>query len=159
MGLAYSFRDSVQYHHGGKLGSMQADLVLEEPRVLHVDPKAARRRLCITVARCEHIYDISKPWFYSNTLPLTRPHLLIVPLPMGQTYSNHHTPLWALLETKSLNTNTIHPSGCPRTQCPGSSWSCHRWASQLLKQVICIHFYQSYQFSVSAEPWHKIMEF
>ena len=30
MGLAYSFRDSVHYHHGGKHGSIQADMVLEE---------------------------------------------------------------------------------------------------------------------------------
>jgi hypothetical protein len=30
MGLAYSFRGSVHYHHGWKHGSMQADLVLEE---------------------------------------------------------------------------------------------------------------------------------
>jgi hypothetical protein len=29
-----------------------------------------------------------------DTLPLTRPHLLIVPLPaLSQAYSNHHTPL------------------------------------------------------------------
>lgn len=28
---------------------------------------------------------------HSDTLPLTRLHLLIVPLPMGQAYSNHHT--------------------------------------------------------------------
>ena len=46
MGLAYSFRGSVHYHHGKKHGSQQADMVLEkELRVLHFDPKAARRRL------------------------------------------------------------------------------------------------------------------
>jgi phenylalanyl-tRNA synthetase beta subunit len=43
--LAYRFRGSVHYHHGGKHGSIQADVVLEELRVLHFDPKAARRRL------------------------------------------------------------------------------------------------------------------
>ena len=41
MGLAYSFRGSVRYHHGGKHGSLQADMVLEELRVLHLDPQAA----------------------------------------------------------------------------------------------------------------------
>ena len=40
--LAYSLRGSVHYH-GRKHGSMQADMVLEQPRVLHLNPKAARR--------------------------------------------------------------------------------------------------------------------
>jgi len=31
-----SFRGSVHYHHGGKHGRVQADMVLEEPRVLHL---------------------------------------------------------------------------------------------------------------------------
>ena len=44
LGLAYSFRGSVHYHHGGKHGSMPADTVLEkELRVLHLDRKAARK--------------------------------------------------------------------------------------------------------------------
>jgi hypothetical protein len=33
LGLAYSFRDLVHYQNGGKHGSVQADEVLEEPRV------------------------------------------------------------------------------------------------------------------------------
>ena len=45
MGLAYSFRGLVHYHHGGEHGSMQADMVLDQLGVLHLDPKAARRRL------------------------------------------------------------------------------------------------------------------
>jgi hypothetical protein len=40
--LAYSFGGSVPYHHGGKPGSMQADSVLEELRVLPLDLEAAR---------------------------------------------------------------------------------------------------------------------
>jgi len=37
LGLAYSFRGSVHHHHGGKHGSVQADLVLEkELSVLHI---------------------------------------------------------------------------------------------------------------------------
>jgi hypothetical protein len=35
----------------GKLGSKQADMVLEEPKVLHLDLPAARRRLCSTLGR------------------------------------------------------------------------------------------------------------
>ena len=48
LGLAYSFKGLVHYHHGERRwehGSLQADLVLEEPRVLHLDAKATRRRL------------------------------------------------------------------------------------------------------------------
>jgi hypothetical protein len=45
LGLAYSFRGSVHYHQGRKHGSLQADMVLEELRVLQLDLKAARRRL------------------------------------------------------------------------------------------------------------------
>ena len=40
LGLAYSFRGSVHYHHGGRHGSVQADMVLEELRVLHLDLQA-----------------------------------------------------------------------------------------------------------------------
>jgi hypothetical protein len=29
LGLAYSFRGSVHYHHGGKYGRVQADMVLK----------------------------------------------------------------------------------------------------------------------------------
>jgi hypothetical protein len=45
LGLAYRFRDSVHYHHDRKHGSIQADMVLEEPRALHLDSKAAGIRL------------------------------------------------------------------------------------------------------------------
>jgi hypothetical protein len=42
--LAYSFRDFIHYHHGGKYGSMQTDIVLEkEYRVPCLDPQAAGR--------------------------------------------------------------------------------------------------------------------
>jgi hypothetical protein len=39
--LAYSFRGSVHCHHDGKHDSVQADMVLEELRVLYPDPQAA----------------------------------------------------------------------------------------------------------------------
>jgi hypothetical protein len=37
------FQRSSPFHHGRKHGSMQADVVLEEPRVLHLDPLATEK--------------------------------------------------------------------------------------------------------------------
>jgi hypothetical protein len=34
LGLAYSFRGLLHYHHGGEHGRVQAGTELEEPRVL-----------------------------------------------------------------------------------------------------------------------------
>jgi hypothetical protein len=66
-------------------------MVLEmELRVLHLDLKAARRRLECHSGQSLSIEDL-KACPHSDTLPLTWPYLLIVPLPMGQTYSNHHS--------------------------------------------------------------------
>jgi hypothetical protein len=45
LGLVYSFSGLSHYHHDRKHGSIQADLVLEELRVLHLDLQAARKRL------------------------------------------------------------------------------------------------------------------
>jgi hypothetical protein len=42
---AYSFRDSVHYHHGKRYGIVQANLVPKEPSSLHLDLKTARRQL------------------------------------------------------------------------------------------------------------------
>jgi hypothetical protein len=39
LGLAYRFWGSVQYYHGRKHGSVQAGMVLEELRVLHLVQK------------------------------------------------------------------------------------------------------------------------
>ena len=40
--LLFSLRGSVHYHHGGKHGIMQADMVLEKAlTVLYLDPQAA----------------------------------------------------------------------------------------------------------------------
>ena len=39
LGLASGFRSSIPYH--GEHGSVLASMVLEELRVLHLDPKAA----------------------------------------------------------------------------------------------------------------------
>ena len=42
IGLTYSMRGSVHYHHGGKYGSVQADMMMEELKVLQLDPQAAK---------------------------------------------------------------------------------------------------------------------
>jgi hypothetical protein len=67
---AYRFRGSV-YHHG----SAQADMGLEELRVLHL-LKTTRRRL----ATRQHGLDLKAP-AHSDTPTPTRSHLLIVLLP------------------------------------------------------------------------------
>jgi hypothetical protein len=97
LGLAYRFRGSVHYHHGRKHGSIQADVVLEESRVLYFESKAARNRLA---ARKRISFTLGGGWSRpfsqgrtsSNkaTPTPTKPHLLIVPLSMGQAYSNHY---------------------------------------------------------------------
>jgi hypothetical protein len=43
IGAGLQFRGSVHYHHGRKHGSVQADMVLEELRVLQLDPQATGR--------------------------------------------------------------------------------------------------------------------
>jgi hypothetical protein len=93
--LAYSFRGSVQYHHGGNHGSMQADIVLKELRVLHLYLKAARGDFLLQAAR-RRVFPLAlnraltlgapKACLPSDILPPTRPtysskatHLLIMP--------------------------------------------------------------------------------
>jgi hypothetical protein len=109
--LAYSFRGLVLYHHGRKYGIMKADMVLEELRVLHLELKAARRRLSSTSSQEEILvpplgevaYETLKPTptvtkflrqgqTYTNkaTPPVgqTFKHMSL----WGQTYSNYHRP-------------------------------------------------------------------
>ena len=59
---------------------MHADMVLKELKVLHLDLQAAGETMCHT----RHSLSIGDcKAHYSDTLIPTRPHLLIVPLPMG----------------------------------------------------------------------------
>ena len=99
LGLANSFRSRVHYSHGWSHGSLQADMVLEEPRVLHLDPKAARKTVIwrqpgggslSTLGGAQALGDL-KAHLYKDTLPLASPHLLIVPLPMGPAYANDYS--------------------------------------------------------------------
>jgi hypothetical protein len=50
--LSYSFISLAHCHHGRKHGSMQTDMALEkEVKVLHLDLKAAKMMVLITLAR------------------------------------------------------------------------------------------------------------
>jgi hypothetical protein len=62
LGMVYSFKGLVHYHHGEKHETLQADIVLEKPRLLHLDLKASRRLF-------------SKACLLSDTLLPTRPHI------------------------------------------------------------------------------------
>ena len=53
---------------------MQADLVLEEPKVLHLDPNAARRRLSSTLGGAWALGDLIA-YLHIDTPPPIRPHL------------------------------------------------------------------------------------
>jgi hypothetical protein len=75
MGLAYRFRGVVHNHHGRNHASTQAYLVLEEPRAHYLELKAARGRLSFHTGQNLGIGDL-KAHLLSDTLPLTRPHLL-----------------------------------------------------------------------------------
>ena len=90
MGLAYRFCGSVHYRHSGKHGSMQADMALEELRVLHLVLKkqekttvfqAARRRVSKPTPTVTHFLQQGHTCSNKATPAPTRPHLLIVPLP------------------------------------------------------------------------------
>jgi hypothetical protein len=42
--LAYRFGGLVHYHHSQKYGGVKANMVLEEPKVPHLDWQAAERK-------------------------------------------------------------------------------------------------------------------
>jgi hypothetical protein len=78
LGLASRFRGSVHYHHGGRHGGVQANMVLEkELRVLRLDPQAAEGSHTGYSLSIGHL----KAHPDSGTFPPTRPHLLTLPLP------------------------------------------------------------------------------
>jgi hypothetical protein len=68
---------------------MQADIVLEELRVLHLDPQAAGNwtphwgmHIYIYIYIYIYIHPTPKDYPLSDILPSTRPYLLIMSLPM-----------------------------------------------------------------------------
>ena len=106
LGLAFSFRCFMHYHHSWKYGSVQAGMVLEEPRVLHHDLKSAWRRLSSTSSQEETLFShwaeiehrrpqsLPKQWHTSSnkaTPTPIRPYILIMLLPMIK-----HSNTWIL---------------------------------------------------------------
>jgi hypothetical protein len=73
---------------------MQADMMLEKLRILHLVLKATRRELVSTSSQQGNLFHTGwslsirtlKDFLHSGTLLPTRSHLLILPLPMGQAY-------------------------------------------------------------------------
>jgi hypothetical protein len=61
--------------------------VLGEWGVLHLDPKAAKERCILHWVKLVHRSPQAHP--HSDTLPLTRPHLLIVPHSHTYGYAGH----------------------------------------------------------------------
>jgi len=58
------------YHHARKHGSMQADMMLEELKVLHPDPKATRRRLFSSGSHEETLFQTGQGLSTRNTKSL-----------------------------------------------------------------------------------------
>lgn len=56
--LAYSFRGLVHYHYRTH-GCLQADMMLEEARVLHHDMKAAKKRLSSACSQEERLRTLA----------------------------------------------------------------------------------------------------
>jgi hypothetical protein len=78
LGLTYRFIGSVCYHLGRKHGSIQAGMVQEELRVLHLVLKATRGKLLFFLKTHPH----------SDTLPPARPHLPKVLLPGSSIFKS-----------------------------------------------------------------------
>ena len=86
------FEVLVHYYQVGKHDGIQIDVVVDkELKVLQLDPLATQGDFV------PHWYGLSifylKAHHHSDTLSPTRPHLLIVSLPMSQVYGSHHIQL------------------------------------------------------------------
>ena len=69
-------------------------------RVLHLYLRGSQEEAFFYTGQSLSVRAL-KVCLYSETLPLTRPHLLIVPVPMGQECSNHHSHLctiWSIVK-------------------------------------------------------------
>jgi hypothetical protein len=73
----------------------------KELRVLHLDLKAAWRRLSFVLGGAQALGAL-KASLLSNTLLLTRPHLLIMPLTLCGSSTQTHE----YMRTKSIQTTT-----------------------------------------------------
>ena len=98
MELAYRLRGSVHYHYGRKHGSIQAGMVLELLRVLHLHPKAARRRVLKptpTVTPSNKAIPTSRPCLLQGHIHSIRPHLIIVTLLGPRIFKSPQDPFLA----------------------------------------------------------------
>ena len=101
LGLAYSFRGLVHYQYGGKQGRVQADLVPEILKILHLDHQETEKGLSSLGSQDEPMIlrwaklGIGDPKAcpHSEALPPTslnllqqRPHHLIVPFAVGRAF-------------------------------------------------------------------------
>jgi len=98
--IAKRSKGSVHYHQGGREhGSIQAGMVQEELRDLHLHLKAARGRLSIP----RQLGGGSPSPPHSDTLPPTRAHLLLVPLPGPSICKPSHLVRWQWLCGGEMN--------------------------------------------------------
>jgi hypothetical protein len=88
--LAYSFKSLIHNPYDGKHGSVQVDMELKDPRVLHFKPQSAEGNFVPHWVELEHWRPQSHR--HNDTLLQTRPHLLIVLFPMVQAFK--HLSLW-----------------------------------------------------------------
>jgi len=132
LGLAYRFWGSVHYHQGGSIAASR-QAWCRRSWVLHLHQKEARNRL--SILRQLGGGSISPP--HSDTLPLTKPHLLIVPL-LGQAYANHHSVRYP--GTGVTNSCKL-PRGCWEL-IPGPLWKQPVLLNHLSSthQVLTMHF-------------------
>ena len=86
LGLAYSFRDLVHYHQGWKHGSMQADMVLEEPRVVDIDSRVVR--IDCDIGHSLSIGDLSAYLHSDTLLPIRSCHLTVTPYGQALTHTS-----------------------------------------------------------------------
>lgn len=95
---------------------MQADLVLGESRVLHLNPKTVWSRLLLQAARRRGLVGLEYRDFkarpHSDSLPSTRPLFLIVPFLVGQAFK--HTS--SLLGAKLIQTTTLTKTNSIKSQ-------------------------------------------
>ena len=89
MGLDYSFRGSGHYHYGRKYVRVQMDMVMEEWRVLHLDPKETRKSLSLLQA----VRRRSSSTLGLNTGRELKAYLQLTHFPQeGHTYSKEAIP-------------------------------------------------------------------
>jgi hypothetical protein len=93
LGLAYSFRGLVHYHHGGSMAASRLTWCWRRSWKFYILIHRQQKRTVSHTGRSLSTYPQSPPpqWHSSSnkaTPTLTRPHLLIVPLLMGQAFKH-----------------------------------------------------------------------